>query len=380
MNFFNKKNVFRYIITFVIVLFWGVFLYFFNQVVKPDLVSTQGRTFEKAVVTEITQDNIQENGSRVGEQHIKVKIKTGSLKGKIFDATSSDGKLFGATCEVGSKVVVIVSSTDNDSLVSVYSLDREFVIYAFVFIFFFLLCLIGGKNGFKSSLSLIFDFICIIFLYIPMIFKGFSPFFSAVLVVILTTIITMYLIAGFSAKSIAAMIGTTFGVIISGISAAIFGYFAGISGYNVSDIESLLFVEQNTNIQVGGLLFSGILIAALGAVMDVAMSIASTINEIHENSPELSIKQLFMSGINVGRDMMGTMSNTLILAFTGDSLSVLILNYVYDLPYKQIINSYSIGIEIMQGLSGSIGIILTVPLVSLVASILIHRKKTQQNC
>lgn len=375
MKFFNKQNAFRYIITFFILLFFCVFLYFFNQVVKPDLVSTQGRTFEKAVVTEITQDNIQENGARVGEQHVKVKIKTGSLKGKILDATSSDGNLFGATCKVGSNVVVIVSSTDNNSLVSVYSLDREFVIYAFVFIFFLLLFLIGGKNGIKSALGLVFDFICIIFLYIPMIFKGFSPFLSAVLVVILTTVVTMYLIAGFSAKSIAAMIGTTFGVIISGISASVFGYFAGISGYNVSDIESLLFVEQNTNIQVGGLLFSGILIAALGAVMDVAMSIASTINEIHENSPELSIKQLFMSGINVGRDMMGTMSNTLILAFTGGSLSVLILDYVYDLPYKQIVNSYSIGIEIMQGLSGSIGIILTVPLVSIVASILVHKKK-----
>lgn len=375
MKFFNKQNAFRYIITFFILLFFCVFLYFFNQVVKPDLVSTQGRTFEKAVVTEIIQDNIQENGARVGEQHVKVKIKTGSLKGKILDATSSDGNLFGATCKVGSNVVVIVSSTDNNSLVSVYSLDREFVIYAFIFIFFLLLFLIGGKNGIKSAIGLVFDFICIIFLYIPMIFKGFSPFLSAVLVVILTTVVTMYLIAGFSAKSIAAMIGTTFGVIISGISASVFGYFAGISGYNVSDIESLLFVEQNTNIQVGGLLFSGILIAALGAVMDVAMSIASTINEIHENSPELSIKQLFMSGINVGRDMMGTMSNTLILAFTGGSLSVLILDYVYDLPYKQIVNSYSIGIEIMQGLSGSIGIILTVPLVSIVASILVHKKK-----
>ena len=104
--------------------------------------------------------------------------------------------------------------------------------------------------------------------------------------------------------------------------------------------------------------------------MDVGLSIASTIAELHSVKPELTWMQLFQSGMNVGKDMMGTMANTLILAFAGGSLSELLLDYAYDLPYIQLINSYTIGIEVMQGVAGSIGIILTVPLVSIFSSLL----------
>ena len=100
---------------------------------------------------------------------------------------------------------------------------------------------------------------------------------------------------------------------------------------------------QLTDIKIGGLLFSGILIASLGAVMDVAMSVSSAISEIHDKAPELSSVELFKSGMNVGRDMMGTMSNTLILAFVGSAVSELVINYAYNLPFRQIINSYVIG-------------------------------------
>ena len=144
--------------------------------------------------------------------------------------------------------------------------------------------------------------------------------------------------------------------------------------HNVSNIETLSYVGQITNIQIGGLLFSGILIASLGAVMDVAMSVSSAISEIHDKAPQLGCFELFKSGMNVGRDMMGTMSNTLILAFVGSAVSELVINYAYNLPFRQIINSYNIGIEIMQGVSGSIGVILTVPAVAVVTAwLLTHR-------
>ena len=108
--------------------------------------------------------------------------------------------------------------------------------------------------------------------------------------------------------------------------------------------------------------------------MDVSMSIASTINEINEKSPDLTRKELFKSGINVGRDMMGTMSNTLILAFTGGAISTLITFYSYNMHYNQVINMYSIGIEIMQGISGSLAVIYTVPLVSFISAVLLKKK------
>ena len=122
--------------------------------------------------------------------------------------------------------------------------------------------------------------------------------------------------------------------------------------------------------------FAGIIISALGAVMDVGMSIASTIQEIYETDKTLSMKRLFVSGINVGRDMgMGTMTNTLIFAYVGGAMTTLVINYAYDLSYRQLANSYVIGIEIMQGLSGSLGVVLTVPITALIASFLAVRKK-----
>lgn len=154
----------------------------------------------------------------------------------------------------------------------------------------------------------------------------------------------------------------------------VFGHFAGISGLNVSDIESLNYVAQYCKLQIGGLLFAGIIISALGAVMDVGMSISSTIAEIHIKKPTATTKELFISGIHVGRDMMGTMSNTLILAFVGGSITTLMLNYAYNLPVNQLMNSYNIGIEIMQGLSGSLGIVLTVPITAIISAVMEKRQ------
>lgn len=379
MNLLKEKPdrgmVFRSLVISTVLISFAVFVFLYHKVDKTEMVSTEGRTFEKAVVTQIVTDNLQEDGTRAGSQTLIVRMLTGEMKGELVSATSSDGNLFGAVCSVGDKVVVIVSTAGDESLVSVYSLDRENFVYAFVAIFILLLCLIGGKNGIKSAIGLIFTVGSILYVYMPMIYRGVSPFIAAIVISILTTIVTMYLVGGATVKTLSSILGTVIGVLIAGIAAFLFGKCAGISGYNVSDIENLLYIGQNTKIQIGGLLFSGIIIASLGAVIDTAMSIASTINEIHDKNPGLSSKELFVSGMNVGKDMMGTMSNTLILAFTGGSLSILVTNYAYDLSFRQMINSYSIGIEIMQGISGSLGVILTVPFVSMISTILVKRKQ-----
>lgn len=267
-----------------------------------------------------------------------------------------------------------MSVSGSSKNVSVYSKDRIVAVAAFVGIFLLLICIIGGKNGVKSVVGLVFTFVSIFMIYIPLIYRGFSPFWAAVIITIITTIVTMYLISGFTVKTICAIAGTVTGVLLAGLSAWLFGKVADIDGYNVSNIETLSYVGQITNIQIGGLLFSGILIASLGAVMDVAMSVSSAMCEIHDKAPQLGCLELFKSGMNVGRDMMGTMSNTLILAFVGSAVSELVINYAYNLPFRQIINSYNIGIEIMQGVSGSIGVILTVPAVAVVTAwLLTHR-------
>ena len=341
---------------------------------KEAIVTTTGYTYEEAEVVRIVEDNLTEDGVRVGYQHLKVKLLSGEYKGQTVDATSAEGNLFGATCKEGDKIVVHMSVSGETKNVSVYSKDRVVQVAVFVAIFLLLICLIGGKNGVKSVVGLVFTFISIFMIYIPMIYRGFSPFWAAVIITILTTVVTMFLISGVTIKTFCAITGTVIGVLLAGLSAWLFGAAADIDGYNVSNIETLVYVGQITKIQIGGLLFSGILIASLGAVMDVAMSVSSAVCEIHDKAPQLSWFELFKSGMNVGRDMMGTMSNTLILAFVGSAVSTLVINYAYDLPFRQIINSYNIGIEIMQGVAGSIGVILTVPAVAVITSCLLKKK------
>ncbi len=187
------------------------------------------------------------------------------------------------------------------------------------------------------------------------------------------------MIGGTTRKNIAATAGTVAGVVIAGISARLFSMASGITGYNVSDIETLMTLWNTNGIQVGGLLFSGLLISCLGAVMDVAMSVCSSMYEIYNQNLAMSRAQLFKAGMHVARDMMGTDSNTLILAFAGSSVSMLLLDYAYDLPYQQIINSNNIGIAIMQGLAGSFGIVLSVPLTVLICTVLYHGKIVRKN-
>ena len=372
----SRKKVVRYLIYLLFVCVFAVFVFKLNQVEKTELVVRTGQTFEKAEVTEILQDNLDSNGTRVGEQKVHVKMLTGARKGEELDVTSSSGYLFGAACTVGMKVVVMQSVAGETTIASVYSQDREWVIYIFALLYLLALCVIGGKQGIKGCLGLIFTFFCVIFVYLPLVYLRFSPFWAAVFICFLTTLVTMYLIGGPTKKTCAATLGTLAGVVLAGLSAWCFSKASGISGYNVSDIETLMTLWNTNRIQVGGLLFSGLLISCLGAVMDVAMSISSAIDEIYKQNTSLTRKELFKAGMRVGRDMMGTDSNTLILAFAGSSVSTLLLDYAYDLPYQQIINSNNIGIAIMQGLAGSFGIVLSVPLTVLICTVLFHKNET----
>lgn len=371
----SRKKVVRYLIYLLFVCVFAVFVFKLNQVEKTELVVRTGQTFEKAEVTEILQDNLDSNRTRVGEQKVHVKMLTGARKGEELDVTSSSGYLFGAACTVGMKVVVMQSVTGETTIASVYSQDREWVIYIFALLYLLALCVIGGKQGIKGCLGLIFTFFCVIFVYLPLVYLRFSPFWAAVFICFLTTLVTMYLIGGPTKKTCAATLGTLAGVVLAGLSAWCFSKASGISGYNVSDIETLMTLWNTNRIQVGGLLFSGLLISCLGAVMDVAMSISSAIDEIYKQNTSLTRKELFKAGMRVGRDMMGTDSNTLILAFAGSSVSTLLLDYAYDLPYQQIINSNNIGIAIMQGLAGSFGIVLSVPLTVLICTVLFHKNE-----
>ncbi|MGN0484240.1 MAG: YibE/F family protein [Lachnospiraceae bacterium] len=350
-------------------------LFFVNRIDKEPLTSTEGQSYEKATVSSIKKDNLQEDGNRYGEQQVMLHIDSGSEKGKEVEATSPGGTLFGADCVEGMHVIAIISVNGDEILATVYAQDRSLCILGFLVIFIVTVLLIGGKKGAKAIASLFFTLVSIFFLLFPLLYRGCSPFWVTVLIAAVTTVFTILFVGGCNRKSFAAIVGTVSGVVIAGITAQLFGKAAGITGYNVSDIEALSYVAQYTKIKIGGLLFAGILISSLGAVMDVGMSMAATMAELKEKKPDLTARELFQSGIHVGRDMMGTMTNTLILAYVGGSLSTLLLNYAYDLSANQLINSYQIGIEIMQGLSGSLGIVLTVPVTAAVSAFFLTKQE-----
>ena len=374
----KQKRIGFLICALLIVTFIGGMIYFNGTIKREDLRPTGGTKFAKAVIEEVLESNvnISETGEFSGNQKVRLKITSGEFSGEVCEAQCPYANHSGANAYSGLKVIVLVNQNDSGELIaSVYNYDRANVLLFLVVLFLAVLCIIGGIKGVASSVGLVFTFVCIFGLYIPLIYIGWSPFLAATLTAMLVTVVVMFFIGGWSYKTLCSILGTVAGVLISGGVAAVFGKLSHISGYNVAEIETLAYVAQYSELKVSEVLFSGILIASLGAVMDVSMSVASTIAEIHETNPKFTARRLFQSGINVGKDMMGTMSNTLILAFAGSSVNTLIIVYSYNKSYLEYMNDYTIGIELLQGISGSMGVILTVPLVSAISAFLMTRKK-----
>ena len=193
---------------------------------------------------------------------------------------------------------------------------------------------------------------------------------------------TLIIIGGFNKKVLTAAIGTLGGVIIAGIFSVIFGYLTKLSG-GCEDAVQLSINASSINFNFRELLFAGIIISALGACMDVGMSIASSLDEIKSKTPGITGKELFKSGMNIGKDVIGTMCNTLILAYVGGALTLLILFIVCEFEFVQIINKETILEEIISAIAGSTGVLYTVPITAFVYSILNKDKtiykKTSEN-
>ena len=373
----KKKSFYKWGKYLIVIGITLLMFLFYRSVERVPLLADDNMVFVKAVVVQNDHEDEQAQASLDSgdTQQVILEIRSGVHKGEKVDAYSLNGYLYGANCKVGTKVIASLSEYDGVLSANVYNYDREAEIIALLAVFFGLMWLVGGKKGFNSILALIFTFVAVIMMYIPMMYIGVSPFIAATITVVIITLVTFILIADFQMKSIGAMLGTIFGVIVSGLIALVFGHFGHVTGFNVDDIENLIYVGQNSRLDIGGMLFSGILIASLGAVMDVAMSVSTSLHEIKEQRPEITAKEIFKSGINIGRDMIGTMSNTLILAYVGGSLGLVMIIYAYSYQMHQILNMYSIAIEIMRGVAGTIGIILTVPITSLIMSVLLTREK-----
>jgi len=370
----NAQKI-RWIVFFVIAaIFVGLVFYVDHSLVK-DRMRDDTVTYVTGKVVTMLQDNTQidenvENMLR-GSQEIVVEILSGSHKGEQYMTTNYLSALYNTDAKPGTRLVLMMAQKEDGNFnLTVYGYDRSRILYLCIGVFALFLCLIGGKKGCMALISLLFSLLCIWKLMFPMMLFGVPVLLAAMVVVIFTILLTFVLIDGINTKTVSAALGTFLGVVIAGAFAYVIGQNAHISGFQTNEAEELLLKGTDYGMKIKNLFVAGILISALGAVMDVAMSIASAVHEIHQVSPNLNRIKLFQSGMNIGRDAMGTMANTLILAFAGSSLTLLLLVYVYQIPFIQLINTSMVAREVIQGIAGSIGIILTVPIVAFVSALI----------
>ena len=336
---------------------------------------------ERARVLSVVNDRLEPDplidNLYIGRQTIEMELLSGTHAGQKVRIDNTLSRFFNHMArDRMTLLVAIVENTDGSiAHVDVFGHARDSFILGFIGLFFLILVLVARLKGFYSVISLIFTMITVIYFLIPAILSGHNPILFAVITAVLTAAFSILMISDFSMKSLAAIGGTMIGVFIAGGISILAGSIANISGMHISHAEEVLFQSGGVPIRIPQLLFAGIIIASLGAVIDVAMSIASAVFEIKEVNPTMKGKELYKSGMNIGRDIVGTMSNTLILAFAGSSITILIIIMSYRLPYTRLINLDILAVEVIQGISASIGLVLAVPITALFASILASNSK-----
>ena len=337
--------------------------------------------YENAVITAVLSDNTftdpaADNALR-GEQLLLAEVKTGQYKGETLQVYGYVGPLYGVQLKEGDSATLLISTyADGTHTATVYEYNRLPVLAVIVALFLIATVAVGGKVGAKSLVALAITLVCLFWILIPLLMKGAPTLLTVFLVCAYITVVTMVILGGVQRKTVCAALGTIAGTALSLLFGLAAQSLARVDGLRLTDVEPLVQLRQTgTPIGLRGVLVGGIVISALGAVMDVAMSIASALTEVHAVAPERSAKELLRSGMNIGRDMVGTMTNTLILAFLGSGFAFIIYLYSLGLNPRQLISSAYLTIEVVSSISSSIGVILSVPLTAVISSVILTKGK-----
>lgn len=314
-------------------------------------------------------------------QYVEVKIINGPYKGKVVTAEYALSLAFtekqqNTLLKVGDEVLLTMELDDTGNIVSayIYNVARDKSLLLLVILFAVVILAIGRMKGLRTLITLVLTVLAIFYVLLPLILKGFDPIFISVWVCMAITAVTLLLVSGYNRKSLSALIGTTGGVIAAGTIAKIIGNMAKLTGLGDEESMMLLYIPQKIEFDYKGLLFAGIIIGALGAAMDVGLSLTSAMFELKEQNPKIKRGAHIKAGMNIGRDMMATMSNTLILAYVGGSLPLLLLLMAYQMPFLEMINQDGLASEIIRSLAGSVGLILTIPITAVVAAFLCEKE------
>lgn len=365
----------------VVLAIFAVLFVIAHPAQEDSVEATEYMEYEKAVVQQILYDStvpdpVSENHER-GEQSLIVLIKTGRYKGQQMIADNTVGPIYGQALAVGDSVTVGLSTySDGTVRCYVYEYDRSTGLLVILAAFLLVTVLVGGKVGMKSLVSLALTVAALIFILLPLLLHGWPTIPTTFLVSVLVTVVTFVILGGVDKKTVCACLGTLMGIAL----ATVFGMAAQkllrIDGYRQEYAEALLQLRQTdqSGIGISGLVTAGVIISALGAVMDVAMSISSAVQELTRVNDSLTVKDLLRSGMNIGRDMVGTMTNTLILAILGSGLTLIVYIYSLGLQPWQLLSSAYMSLEAISAIASSIGVMLAVPLTAGICALVYGKK------
>lgn len=337
------------------------------------LVSS-GISYQRGTVIQVLSQSLEESplgSGMLGSQDLAVRLQDGSEVQMTNYLTDTHNIL----AEEGSKVIICVDAPDGvEPYYTVYNYDRTSALVLIFAVFILLMMLVGGKQGANAVLALAVSLLLIVRFTVPAIYRGGSPIAVGAITVFAATAVTLLLLHGATVRALLAAGVTLAGEGTACMLFAVSSALLHIGGFQTDQAEWLLVVAQNTGLHLKTLLFAATMIASLGAVMDVAVSLLSALWELKQQGTQDG-GQLFRSGMNIGKDMIGTMSNTLIFAFAGNALATMLSLTAYGVQASQLLNSNYIALEIAQGLCGTGGVILTVPIASAAAAALFPRLK-----
>lgn len=382
-NFNNSnKNKLVYILTILLSVAFILAGYNMNKVSFASQQYDKSYKAEIISVDDVSEETIDSGYETFSSKTISftARITNGDQKGTVTNARQYMDDMVAVDAKVveqGDKILMssLIARDGDGKEWTFVEYDRSGVLLMLLISFFLLIILFGRKKGLNTIISLVFTCLSIFMVFVPSILKGNNIYLSSIIVSIFIIFMSLLLINGADKKTLCAIVGNLGGLMIAGILAYFISKILNLTGITDDDTMFLLMLETEKPIDLIAVLWSSIVIGSLGAVMDVSMSIASALNELSENMVEKSFKTMLKSGLNIGQDAIGTMTNTLILAYIGSSLAVVLLLVANYSDTLLLFNLEMIVFEIIQAIIGSMGILFAIPITSVFAAYVYNLKK-----
>jgi uncharacterized membrane protein len=382
-NFNNSnKNKLVYILTILLSIAFILTGYNMNKVSFASQQYDKSYRAEIISVNDISEETIDSGYETFSSKTISftAKITSGDQKGTVTDGRQYMDDMVAVDAKVveqGDKILMssLIARDGDGKEWTFVEYDRSGVLLMLLISFFLLIILFGRKKGLNTIISLVLTCLSIFMVFVPSILKGNNIYLSSIIVSIFIIFMSLLIINGADKKTLCAIVGNLGGLMIAGLLAYFISKILNLTGITDDDTMFLLMLETEKPIDLIAVLWSSIVIGSLGAVMDVSMSIASALNELSENMVEKNFKTMLKSGLNIGQDAIGTMTNTLILAYIGSSLAVVLLLVANYNDTLLLFNLEMIVFEIIQAIIGSMGILFAIPITSVFAAYVYNLKK-----